>query len=259
MLNTAWKCQVSDFSFLTSIFYFDQVNQELYLSPQTIVGSFRGIRGGTQLNQDVNQYELGLTCLYLAAKYEDLKYPYFDTLKKFFIDGLIERQLFEEADNLKNFEVLNHEALIFSLLQFDMHQPSAIRYYERLAKASCILKDSQKYLLGLYLLHIVAFYPSFGFDFSQVQIACTVIATVNKIYSLRLEVRGYITSITGITIKDIGFCSQKLLMKYIQMYKGKNDKLAKNSLIVCKFGQDLYQRISLIEPQEFLRDLTSGL
>jgi len=47
-----------------------------------------------------------------------------------------------------------------------MFKPCAIRFFERLAIVSGIKKNSLKYSMGLYFLHIVAYYPGINFDYS---------------------------------------------------------------------------------------------
>ena len=102
----------------------------------------------------------------MAAKFEDLKYPFFSTMKRFYQDEMIANKMFEEEREFQDFDVLSYEALVFSTLQFDMYYPCAIRFFERLSRASGIKKNSMKYQIGMYFLHILAFYPGMNFEAS---------------------------------------------------------------------------------------------
>jgi hypothetical protein len=68
---------ISDFAFLTAVLIFDKVMEGIKL-----------ISSGTEKMQylDRQEFKIATICLYLAAKYEDPKYPYFDSYRRLIIE-----------------------------------------------------------------------------------------------------------------------------------------------------------------------------
>ena len=65
--------QITDFAFLTAMFIFDKVMEGISLTA----------RGTEKLQHLAKQeFKLACICLYMAAKYEDPKYPYFDSYRR---------------------------------------------------------------------------------------------------------------------------------------------------------------------------------
>ena len=63
---------ITDFAYLNALFMFDKVMEGLALS-----NAKKSLEG--------KEFKIAATCLYLAAKFEDPKYPYFKSYKDLLI------------------------------------------------------------------------------------------------------------------------------------------------------------------------------
>ena len=74
---------ISDFAFLTALFIFDKVMEGIKLKSS-----------GTEKMQylDKQEFKIATVCLYLAAKYEDPKYPYFDSYRRLILEKVAVHQ-----------------------------------------------------------------------------------------------------------------------------------------------------------------------
>eukprot|EP00347_Sterkiella_histriomuscorum_P005688 403355644 len=283
MIKAQYRSQISDFALLLAIYYFDVVNYEAFLNysctfkgpksynPERISSknafSQREVASFIQPDRRIsyenvnlcgyNIYALGLTCLYLAAKFEDFKFPCFIHLKSIFCGEIRAEGRNDEINylNSSEFSIIQHEIFIFRMLKFNFYQPAAIRFFERLCRAIQIEKTSIQYQLGLFLLHISAMYPSLNFDNSQHQIANAVIFTVLKIVNfdknqndLETFWPSYLQELTGHSSFDFFELAKKIINKYVELHQGHDQKVQRLKLVFRKFKDPSHMQVSPMSP-----------
>lgn len=77
LLSVSNAAMISDFAYLTALFIFDKVMEGVKL---------KGNGSEKLLYIDKNEFKIAVVCLYLSAKYEDPKYPYFDSYRRLILD-----------------------------------------------------------------------------------------------------------------------------------------------------------------------------
>lgn len=87
--------------------------------------------------QGYNLYILGLTCLFLCAKYDDYTYLQYQGFILLCKKELLcaKRHLEATIVQSESFELLHYELYILNNLDWNIYLPSSIRYFERFFRA----------------------------------------------------------------------------------------------------------------------------
>ena len=83
-------------------------------------------------------------------------------------------------------ELIDYELFIMTSMNFNLNVPVSLKFFERYAHCAFVLCESdlekqENFNLGLYLLHLAAFYPSVQFTYPQSMIAASALHLVFRI------------------------------------------------------------------------------
>ena len=243
---------ISDYAFLTAVFMFDKVMEGL---------SLHSTSRANQLGTQKKEFKIATACLYLAAKCEDPKYPYFECYKNLVLDKTVNMPQLKQqiadafrSQELQAEELIDMELFIWKHICLNMHIPVSIKYYERFAR--CAFADSptrtQDLNLGLYLLYIASFYPGIQFEFSQSLIAASAVHCVLRIRENQWTWSEYLhneVTCGAFTEKDLRACSYRLVRKYVGLTSRKDQKYEERLwFIEKKFSHTNYSKAATVRP-----------
>lgn len=92
-----------------------------------------------QVSITKREFKMAAVCLYLAAKTEDAKYPFFECYKNLLLDKTknnphFQQQIFVGFRSQE--DLMDVELFIWRQLNFNMNVPVSLKFYERFARCA---------------------------------------------------------------------------------------------------------------------------
>ncbi len=192
------------------------------------------------------EFKIAAVCLFMAAKLEDPKYPYFDCYVKVLLDKSSGSPAYhDQITSFKNKDeypsmgeaLLDLELFIWGQLNYNLSLPVTMKFYDRFARIafSGSPEPELDYHLGLYFLYIAAFYPKVQFDFKQSLIAASAVHCVLRLRESDWRWSDYLhlEATCGAYCEDsLRECTLRLIRKYVGLCVNKEKKYKQRLWIV---------------------------
>ncbi|TNV73212.1 hypothetical protein FGO68_gene1133 [Halteria grandinella] len=252
LIVTAQSAGISDYALINGIYIFDKVMEGVK------------VKGGNLRKIEGNEFKIAAICLYLSAKFEDPKYPYFECYKNLILDKTRNKAKYYDQiahawpqhSTRSSEDLLDLELFIFKSLHYNLNQPISLKYYERFARCA-FPPDSPTSLedtaLGLFLLFIACFYPGLHFNYPQSLLAAAAVHLTLRIRDSQWIWSDYLhREVTGYAEYQLRECSHRMVKKYVGLMvkDGERKKYWERLwLVERKFGGDGYYRVSAVRPR----------
>lgn len=170
---------------------------------------------------------LGITCLWIASKYEEIYSPQFDNFVKV-CDGIASKA-----------DLLALEPYVVAALDFDMSVSSSLRFVQLFAKSMQL--TSKGLMMARYICTLtLAKYDTLVYAPSTIAAAAVYLA--GKIFNAPTEWPAYAQKITGLSLRDVRAPAKELLLCLL--------KASRSSIcnaVQRKFACEKYARVSLMK------------